>query len=467
VTINGVPAAKFWAAYDADRKAVEEFVTATAELAPAEAVAAVNEALKKKGRALADSRIEDGAVVEVKVSPTLSGKVELNPLGPLKAFPQLKKITIADNVRVYWPNLAPLMKLPIEEIVCTPEALTGNTIILRQMPTLKTINGKPAAEVLRVSQGVPPGAKNDKTDVGAQTLDPDRRAAEYVLSNGGAVKVNGQNKEIRTNADLPRDSFRLTGIILWNADGFRVTATDAGLAVFKDCKNLTEIATYGTDFGDAGLANFKGCKGLTSLALNGSSVTDAGLAAFKDCKSLNNLNLRNTSITDAGLAHFDGCKDLKVLFLNATAVGDAGLAHFRSCKGLLTIELSNTQVTDAGLAHFNGCRDLTVLNLSSKQVSGAGLVHFKDCKNLKSLQLHRTQVTDAELASIKDWKNLASLRLEDTQVSDAGLAHLAGLDKLTALNLTKTKVTAKGVEELAKTLPKCKIEWNGGTIQPK
>src|SRR5262249_4400477 len=135
VTINGVPAAKFWAAYDADRKALEEFVTATAKLAPAEAVAAVNEALKKKWRALADSRIEDGAVVEVKVSPMQGIKGELNPLGPLKAFPRLKKITIADNMllrQIYWPDLAPLMKLPIEEIVCTPEAVTGNTIILRQ-----------------------------------------------------------------------------------------------------------------------------------------------------------------------------------------------------------------------------------------------------------------------------------------------------------------------------------------------
>jgi hypothetical protein len=32
--------------------------------------------------------------------------------------------------------------------------------------------------------------------------------------------------------------------------------------------------------------------------------------------------------------------------------------------------------------------------------------------------------------------------------------------------LKKTKVTAKGVEELAKALPQCKIIWTGGTIEP-
>ena len=148
VTINQMPAAKFWAVYDADRKALEEFVTQAAKLPPADAVTAVNAALKKNKRALDDSRIEDGAVVEVKVSPHLVGKFELNPLGPLKAFSRLKKITIVDSDHLLWPNLTPLMKLPIEEIVCAPATVAGNTIILRQMPTLKTINGQPAAKVL-------------------------------------------------------------------------------------------------------------------------------------------------------------------------------------------------------------------------------------------------------------------------------------------------------------------------------
>jgi len=31
----------------------------------------------------------------------------------------------------------------------------------------------------------------------------------------------------------------------------------------------------------------------------------------------------------------------------------------------------------------------------------------------------------------------------------------------------KTKVTAAGIDELKKTLPKCKIEWDGGVIEPR
>ncbi len=47
-----------------------------------------------------------------------------------------------------WTDMSPLMSLPIEEIEGTPAMITGNVMILRQMPALKTINGKPAKEVL-------------------------------------------------------------------------------------------------------------------------------------------------------------------------------------------------------------------------------------------------------------------------------------------------------------------------------
>ena len=40
---------------------------------------------------------------------------------------------------------------------------------------------------------------------------------------------------------------------------------------------------------DAGLAHFKDCKDLTTLWLDGMQVSDAGLAYFKDCKNLINL----------------------------------------------------------------------------------------------------------------------------------------------------------------------------------
>lgn len=64
-------------------------------------------------------------------------------------------------------------------------------------------------------------------------------------------------------------------------------------------------------------------------------------------------------------------------------------------------------------------------------------------------------------------QNLVVLRLSTTQVSDPGLAALAGCPKLTELSIKNTKATEAGVKKLAAALPLCKIEWDGGVIEPK
>ena len=53
--------------------------------------------------------------------------------------------------------------------------------------------------------------------------------------------------------------------------------------------------------------------GLTHLNLGCTKVSDAGLAYFKDCKNLTDLYLDGTQVTDEGVAHFKDCKNLAAL----------------------------------------------------------------------------------------------------------------------------------------------------------
>jgi len=225
------------------------------------------------------------------------------------------------------------------------------------------------------------------------SLDPDRKAAEYVLSIGGTVRVDGKDEPVKAAADLPAEAFQLTSVGLVGTN----RVTDAGLAVFKECTNLRQIDLAGA-----------------------AEVTDAGVSCLKNCTKLNYLNLTYTKVTDAGLAHFKDSKEMDFLVLDFTAV------------------------TDAGLAHFKGLKSLTWLQLSGMP-----------------------KITDAVLGAFKECKNLKRLHLRESPISDAGLAHLVGMDQLTYLQLNKTQVTKTGVEGLAKALPQCKIEWDGGVIEPK
>ncbi|MBC7821720.1 MAG: leucine-rich repeat protein, partial [Planctomycetaceae bacterium] len=182
-------------------------------------------------------------------------------------------------------------------------------------------------------------------------------------------------------------------------------------------------------------------------------VSDAGLAHFKECKNLTSLFLERTKVTDAGMAHFKNCKNLTGLNLNNTKVSDAGLVHFKNCTNLAGLDLSSTQVSDAGLVHFQDCKSLTNLYLYNTQVSDAGLAHFKDCKNLANLHLGSTRVSDAGLVHLQHFKNLQHLTLGPTNVSDAGLPDLAVLSSLQSLRLTGARVSRQGFEQIKAALP--------------
>ncbi len=333
---------------------------------------------------------------------------QIRDLTPLKGMP-LKELRIYHGNGV--TNLKPLQGMQLEDIRLTPHSITEGLDIVRNMKSLKTIGIEwnaawPAAEFW---------ARYDKGEFTKAAM-ADRLAAEYVLSIGGRVHidVNGQDRDVRALANLPQGPFRLTSVWL----------------------------------------------------LNNKQVTDAGLAAFADCTNVTDLNLVGTQVTDAGLAHFKDCKEMTVLHLENVRATDAGLASFKNYKNLQVLGLRNTKVTDAGLAYLKDCKNLTTLRLYGTAITGTGLAVLKDCKDLQDLDLNLLAITDAGLAHVKDWKNLQVLDLGRTKVSDAGLVHVKDCKDLKSLDVRGTKVSAAGIEMLKKALPKCKIEWDGGGLAP-
>ena len=350
-------------------------------------------------------------------------------------------------------------------------------------------------------------AGNNSTDPTAS--DPDRRAAEYVLSIGGTIGFmeNGKERSITAVADLPQGAFALTLLSLnWNPK-----ASDAGLASCKGCTNIAILNLDGTQVSDAGLINFKDCNNLTMLALHGTRVTDAGLALFKGSRDLKHFDVGGTSVSDVGLANFRDCRNLTSLDASCAQLTDAGLAYFKDCKNLTTLRVSGPNVTDAGLANFKDCQDLTTLGLGGDQISDAGLANFKDCTKISGLWLNcakmteaglltfkdcrigglylaESQATDAWLAHFKNWKTTLAqlllggtqitdaglahlkdfdiyvLQITDTQVSDAGLAHLTGFKHLGALDLTRMQVSDAGLEHLAKIQSLGAVELRGTQV---
>jgi serine/threonine protein kinase len=240
-------------------------------------------------------------------------------------------------------------------------------------------------------------------------VDPDRRAADYILSISGMVRVNGTQTNIWNANELPNQPFNLSMIYL------------------RDNRKVT----------DAGLAACDGCKGLRQLDLVRTGVTDAGLAHFKECRNLNILDLDGAkSIGDRGLAHFAGITTIRSLWLGGTGVTDIGLAHFKECQGLTHFDVHSTRVTDAGLAHFKGCQTLRELYLSNTATTDTGLANFNESKGLMLFDLTNAPITNASLQP------------------------LHGCPLLREVRLSGTRVTAAAVVELRRALPNCTVTWD-------
>jgi serine/threonine protein kinase len=175
----------------------------------------------------------------------------------------------------------------------------------------------------------------------------DRKAAEYVLSVGGTVRINNQ-KEIKAAKDLPGERFQLTTVDVFGSK----QVTDEGMKVFAGCTHVTVLNVSETRVSEAGLAHFKGCKGLQFLAVGSAD--------------------RAQKFGDTGLALFDECKDLRLLWMGGTQVTEAGLAALKNHKRLTDFRFSNSALSDAGLVHIKECPELTYLWIPDTKVTAKG-----------------------------------------------------------------------------------------------
>ena len=426
------------------------------------------------------------------------------PVSDLTAVKDMKLTTlICDNSRV--TNLSPLKDMKLTRLICGHTKVSDLTPLkgmpLREVQLQQTQVGDAGVEHLAslknlaelnlngtavTAKGVAKlRAALPGCNIGPPTLettDPDRRAAEYVLSIGGVVRVNDEVDDTRVVADLPKKPFRLTYV---NLSGKGDKVRNAALAAFQGCKHLKVLRLDGTLVKEEGLAYFKDCKDLEVLDLSHTHLTDAGLAHFKDCKKLREIGFNFAKITNVGLAYLSGCKDLKdlglfgltcddpldaglacilkdslkleTLNLGATRVIDAPLAHLQNNKSLKGLALSGLN-TDKAMVYLKGCTNLTGLTLEGAQVTDKGMVYLKDCTNLTSLNLSHTAVGDEGLANFKNCKKLRELALHNTKLSDKGLAYFYGCENLERLSQRGSNVTKAGLDAFRKALPKCGLD---------
>ncbi|MDB5385014.1 MAG: hypothetical protein JWM11_660, partial [Planctomycetaceae bacterium] len=150
-----------------------------------------------------------------------------------------------------------------------------------------------------------------------------------------------------------------------------------------------------------------------------------------------------STTSDDGLQNLEGLKRLNRYGNNGGGFGAAGMAVLGSISSLRDMDLHGVAVTDEGLGHL------------------------ANMPYLSSLILSGTKVSDRGMKSLSKIPRLVEVGLDSTPLTDAGIESLRTMKSLKRIGLRGTKVTQAGIEKLSLALTQCRIEWDGGVVEPQ
>lgn len=368
------------------------------------------------------------------------------------------------------PIAAETLAKPIELKVGDHELLVRRGDELVKRMTFKVSGGANPSIAIKDASG--PEKPSPARQFPLDQEGDDRKAAEWVLRNGGSVAVSeaGGIGEIgvKKRDELPR-SFRLVRVDMWARElddgaasalrglrhlksaGFHGSRAlnDGAMTTLGGIPSLEILDVGGTSVTNAGLAALKNLRDLRTLKLQFDDITDEGLTALRQHPNLSVLNLTSTKVTETGLSQLSALTELRDLGLASLPITDDGMRIVATFSKLDFLDLTGTRVTGDGLAHLNSLR-LKRLNLGQTRVGDRDLIPLADQVQLSELWLSGTSITDASCEGLAKLPNLRELNLDGTSVGDAGLEKLAESKSLTLLWLRSTRITDAGIDALAR-----------------
>lgn len=182
------------------------------------------------------------------------------------------------------------------------------------------------------------------------------------------------------------------------------------------------------------------------------------------------LNLHKTiSLNKASLENLQALPKVETTVSFGPSTDDEVFAKLASYPGIVNashIGVWGTSITDNSLVHLAKFPNMAELYLMKNDVSSKGIAHLTGARALGLYLTDCKRIDDEACVVFNSMPILHWLHLDGTSITDAGLAKLTDCKKLSNLRVQRCKVTEAGVRKLAAVLPQCKLDWDGGTIEP-
>ncbi len=342
-------------------------------------------------------------------------------------------------------NLSALSRkfLPSDSNQNSAQSNPLNSISTVEVNTNFTLRSRPLWKIsavvvlLLLLAAVVPLLTTNKDMIKLTPIDPDRLAAQQILTAGGIIELkttSGTSEVFQVN-QLPLEPFVIQAVHIGHRYLKTTPVPDDVLRSLSSLQDVINLNFYSSGLSNRGLALLTDLPKLKYLTLSKNSISSAGLAHLVQFDSLETLGLEYTHISDKGLIHLQKLPHLKNLRLDQTDITDRGLLNLRQNKKLENLELRGTHVTNTGMQHLKELPQLTRLTLQHTPITDEGLVGLQQFKALKGIELSGPLITAAGLGGLRDIPNLESLALSDFDVSEIAFSNLAQIKSLESLSL--------------------------------
>jgi hypothetical protein len=333
------------------------------------------------------------------------GGCPLVDLRPLKGMP-LQELDVSLTAV---SDLSPLEGLPLESIGLQRTFVTDFSP-LKKIKMLKTIDGKPATDLL--------GVRNGDTAPSAARIE----AAKGFLADGGELRiaVGGVQKVLKAPEEVPNESFSTMHITL-QGDAKLIEEQVARIVILND---VTRLELNGP-INIADLERIGRLPKLEALILWGFTFSASDLDGVRGFAQVKELTM--------GSSHFKGKPDLA----NFTALeefyarsGVSDVTGLSESSNLKSIFFFASHVTDEGLNFTTPPAQLEYIRIDKcNHVTDACLIHLGRIKTLRTLHICNTKITRTGVESLRKQLPLCQIQWGKSYDDRITLPPLSETDK--------------------------------------
>lgn len=296
----------------------------------------------------------------------------------------------------------------------------------------------------------------------APSFTPEELAESAIRSGGSIVVLHGKNMmSVRKLDQLPPAKSFVVKHVLFGSD---TPVDDVMLARLKGFPKLTWISIRNSMITGEG---FKALKGLpiTDLWLKNPSkvnvrphLNDTAFSAILDDFPLKHLYIESAgNMSDQTFEKLINKPLTELRLWGLSTMSTQIIEKLATMTQLTSLQLGDIDISDVDVSALKNLKDLKQLGFNKTLMTTNNVKQIGSFTQIEKLGIMYNSLKDSDIEFLVTLTNMTELNLGGSRLGDGCLRFFARMKQLELLQVVATKMSDRGLSELRKQLPKCKI----------